>query len=134
MNDQLPVLLSSKNPDENVRPIDFMCGGLSCWETFGDHVTSSVHGYYSSGKEWCLHRFSISKYETRRKGALIRIFNPENWEKNISINENHQAIFKPTLAGLYVIQQDWNDNTPGTFQGNSYGKIRYRNNYCLWIN
>jgi hypothetical protein len=29
MNDQQPVLLRSKNPQENVRPIDFMCGAYS---------------------------------------------------------------------------------------------------------
>ncbi len=134
MNDQLPVLLRSKNPAENVRPIDFMCSAYHVGKPsemmspaqFMDIILNEKNGIYT-----------ISPYRNMKpveKGTAIRIFNPENWEKNISIDENHQAVFKPTLAGLYVIRQDWNENTPGTFQGNSYGKIRYRNNYCLWIN
>lgn len=134
MNNQLPVLLRSKNPEENVRPIDFMCGAYHVGKPseilspaqFMDIILQEKNGIYT-----------ISPYRNGKpaeKGTAIRIFNPENWEKNISVDENHQAVFKPTLSGLYVIRQDWNDSTPGTFQGNYYGKIRYRNNYCLWIN
>ncbi len=134
MNDQLPVLIRSKNPDENVRPVDFMCGAYHVGKPsevmhpaqFMDIILHEKNGIYT-----------ISPYRNKKpaeKGTAIRIFNPENWEKNISIDENHQAAFKPTLPGLYVIRQDWNDATHGTFKGNSYGKIRYRNNYCLWIN
>ncbi|UKB78801.1 hypothetical protein [Chryseobacterium sp. MEBOG07] len=134
MNDQLPVLLRSKNPQENVRPIDFMCGDYHVGQhsnmesptQFMDIILQEKNGVYT-----------VSPYRNMKpveKGTPIRIFNPENWEKNISIDENNQAVFKPTLPGLYVIRQDWQDNTPGTFQGNTYGKIRYRNNYCLWIN
>ncbi|MDQ1858509.1 hypothetical protein [Chryseobacterium sp. WLY505] len=134
MNDQLPVLLRSKNPYENVRPIDFMCGAYQIGKPsevvspaqFMDIILQEKDGLYT-----------ILPYRNMKpveKGTAIRIFNPENWEKNLSVDENHRAVFKPTLPGLYVIRQDWNDNTPGNFQGNSYGKIRYRNNYCLWIN
>ncbi|WP_343681333.1 hypothetical protein [Chryseobacterium arthrosphaerae] len=134
MNDQQPVLLRSKNPLENVRPVDFMCGAyhigtnmdIESPAQFMDIILQEKNGVYT-----------VSPYRNMKpveKGTIIRIFNPENWEKNLSADENHQAVFKPTLPGLYIIRQDWNDNTPGTFQGNVYGKIRYRNNYCLWIN
>ncbi len=134
MNDQQPVLLRSKNPQDNVRPIDFMCGAYPIGNTpdkvspaqFMDIILQEKNGVYTV--------FPYRNMKPVEKGTPIRIFNPENWEKNISVDENHQAIFKTTLPGLYVIRQDWNDNTPGTFQGNAYGKIRYRNNYCLWIN
>ena len=135
MNDQLPVLLRSKDPKENVRPIDLMCSAYHVGNhpndalspiQFMDISLQEKNGIYTI--------FPYRDMKPVEKGTMLRIFNPENWEKNILVDENHQAVFKPTMPGLYVIRQDWNDNTPGTFQGHSYGKIRYRNNYCLWIN
>lgn len=134
MNDQQPVLVRSKNPEENVRPIDFMCGAYHVGTPsanlsplqFMDIILQERNGVYTI--------FPYRNMKPSEKGTMLRIFNPENWEKNIPVNENHQAVFKPTMPGLYVIRQDWQDNTPGTFQGTSYAKIRYRNNYCLWVN
>ncbi|WP_185290864.1 hypothetical protein [Chryseobacterium lactis] len=133
MNDQQPVLLRSKNPQENVRPIDFMCGAYSVGNSLNIQSPVQLMDILLQEKSGV---YTVSPYRNMKpadKGTMIRIFNPENWEKNIPADENHQVIFKPTLPGLYIIRQDWNDNTPGTFQGNAYGKIRYRNNYCLWI-
>ncbi|MGH1520597.1 hypothetical protein [Chryseobacterium sp. JK1] len=134
MNDQQPVLLRSKNPQENVRPIDLMCGAYY----IGNHSAATDPVQFMDislqKKDNVYTIFPYRDMKPVEKGTMLRIFNPENWEKNIPVDENHQAVFKATLPGLYVIRQDWYDNTPGTFQGNSYGKIRYRNNYCLWIN
>ncbi|NIF07393.1 hypothetical protein F3J23_18385 [Chryseobacterium sp. Tr-659] len=134
INDQQPVLNRSKNPQENVRPIDLMCGAYDVGKSsettlpaqFMDIILKENNGIYTA--------FPYRDMKPVEKGTMLRIFNPENWEKNIPVNENHQVQFKPTLPGLYVIRQDWYDNTPGTFLGSTYGKIRYRNNYCLWIN
>ncbi|GEN69050.1 hypothetical protein DRF57_19275 [Chryseobacterium rhizosphaerae] len=135
MNDHLPVLMRSKNSHENIRPIDFMCGAYNVGShsannmipvQFMDVILQEKNGIYTV--------FPYRNLKPAEKGTLLRIFNPENWEKNILVNESQQVVFKPTMPGLYVIRQDWSDNTPGTFQGKAYGKIRYRNNYCLWIN
>ncbi|WP_300688362.1 hypothetical protein [Chryseobacterium sp.] len=134
MNEQQPVLIRSKNPQENVRPIDFMSGAYYVGKYSANDSPAQFLDIILQEKEGI---YTISPYRNMKpaeKGTMLRIFNPENWEKNIRVDENHQAVFKPTLPGLYVIRQDWYDNTPGTFQGSPYGKIRYRNNYCLWIN
>ncbi|MBV8326261.1 MAG: hypothetical protein JO178_08110 [Chryseobacterium sp.] len=134
LNDQLPVLLRSKNSQENVRPIDLMCGAYRVGSSsvpmkpaqFMDIILQEKNGIYTV--------FPYRDMKPVEKGTTIRIFNPENWEKNVQTDENHQIVFKPTLPGLYVIRQDWYDNSPGVLNDNAYGKIRYRNNYCLWIN
>ena len=134
INDQQPVLIRSKNQQENVRPIDFMCGIYQIGThsenrspvQFMDIVLQEKNGIYTI--------FPYRNMKPVEKGTMLRIFNPENWEKNIPVDEDHKAVFKPTMPGLYVIRQDWHDTTQGTFQGNFYGKIRYRNNFCLWIN
>nr|WP_315031217.1 hypothetical protein [uncultured Chryseobacterium sp.] len=134
MNDTQPVLLRSKNPQENVRPIDFMCGAYQVGHYSENTSPAQLMDIILKEKSGIYTVFPYRHMKPVEKGSSIRIFNPENWEKNLTIDENHQAIFKPSMPGLYVIRQDWYDNTPGTFKGNAYGKIRYRNNYCLWIN
>lgn len=134
MNDTQPVLVRSKNPQENVRPIDFMCGAYHVAHPSDNSSPAQLMDIILQDNKGI---YTVSPYRNMKpvdKGTSLRIFNPENWEKNISVGENHQAVFKPTIPGLYVIRQDWNDNTPGIFRGITYGKIRYRNNYCLWIN
>ncbi|WP_160140233.1 hypothetical protein [Chryseobacterium sp. c4a] len=134
MNDQQPVLVRSQNPQENVRPIDFMCGAYQVGTPSNNIAPLQFMDISLQEKNGIYTIFPYRNMKPVEKGTLLRIFNPENWEKNIPADENHQAIFKPTMPGLYVIRQDWQDNTPGTFQGTAYAKIRYRNNYCLWIN
>lgn len=135
VNDQQAVLIRSENPQENIRPVDFLCGAYQVGQVqntilkpvqYLDIILQQANGVYSV--------MPYRNMKPSEKGTAVRIFNPENWEKNIQLNENHQAFFKTTMSGLYVIRQDWYDNTPGIFLGNAYGKIRYRNNYCLWIN
>ena len=81
--------------------------------------------------------YSIFPYHDKKaadKGTSLRIFNPENWEKNIQVDDKTSRCFKPTISGLYAHGKDWYDNTPDFLIGKAYGKTRYRNNYCLWIN
>lgn len=134
MNDQQPVLIRSQNPQENVRPIDFMCGAYQVGITSDNNPPLPFMDIRLSEKNGIYTIFPYRNMKPVEKGTMLRIFNPENWEKNIAVNENNKAFFKPTMKGLYVIRQDWQEDSPGTFQGNTYGKIRYRNNYCLWIN
>lgn len=134
MNDQQPVLVRSQNPQENVRPIDFMCGAYQVGIPSSNNPPLPLMDIRLFEKNGIYTIFPYRDMKPAEKGTVLRIFNPENWEKNILVNENNKAFFKPTMPGLYIIRQDWQDNTPGIFLGTSYAKIRYRNNYCLWIN
>lgn len=134
MNDQQPVLVRSQNPQENVRPIDFMCGAYQVGSPSGNNSPLQFMDISLQEKNGIYTIYPYRNMKPVEKGTMLRIFNPENWEKNIPVNEDHEAAFKPTMPGLYVIRQDWQDHTSGTFQGTTYTKIRYRNNYCLWIN
>ncbi|MBO9694432.1 hypothetical protein [Chryseobacterium sp.] len=134
MNDQQPVLVRSQNPQENVRPIDFMCGAYQVGIPSNNNPPLPLMDIRISEKSGIYTIFPYRNMKPAEKGTMLRIFNPENWEKNIPVNENHKAFFKPTMRGLYVIRQDWQENTSGVFQGTPYAKIRYRNNYCLWRN
>lgn len=134
INDQQPVLVRSQNPQENVRPIDFMSGAYHIGTPSGNTSPLQFMDISLQEKNGIYTIFPYRNMKPLEKGTMLRIFNPENWEKAIPVNENHQAVFKTTMPGLYVIRQDWQDNTPGTFLGTSYAKTRYRNNYCLWIN
>lgn len=134
INYQQPVLVRSKNQHENVRPIDFMCGIYQIGTRTENITPAQFMDISVQEKNGIYTIFPYRNMKPVEKGTMLRIFNPENWEKNIPVDENHKAVFKPTMPGLYVIRQDWHDTTPGTFQGIPYGKIRYRNNFCLWIN
>lgn len=134
MNDQQPVLVRSQNPQENVRPVDFMCGAYQVGIPSSNNPPLPLMDIRLYEKDGIYTIFPYRNMKPAEKGTLLRIFNPENWEKNVLVNENNKAFFKPTMSGLYVIRQDWQENTSGTFQGTSYAKIRYRNNYCLWVN
>lgn len=134
INDQQPVLVRSKDPEDNVRPIDFMCGAYQVGTVFNNNSPLQLMDFILQEKNRVYTVFPYRNMKPVEKGTLLRIFNPENWEKNIPVDENHKAVFKVTMPGLYVIRQDWQDKTKGIFQGTSYSAIRYRNNYCLWIN
>lgn len=134
LNDQQPVLIRSKNQEDNVRPIDFMCGAYQVGAVFNNNLPLQQMDIILQEKNRIYTVFPYRNMKPAEKGTMIRIFNPENWEKNIPTDENHKVTFKATMPGLYVIRQDWQDKTKGTLQGIPYSTIRYRNNYCLWIN
>lgn len=129
INDSHPVVDRSKTGGENVLPIDYLCAdyrvefpdGLESPLQFLDIITVQknqsivVHAYNNQIKAV--------------KGTKIRVFNPENWEKELLIDENGEAVFQPTMKGLYIIREDWTSSATGTYKGVSYTKIRHRCNY-----
>jgi hypothetical protein len=66
------------------------------------------------------------------EGTKLRVFNPENWEKEVVVDENGEAIFYPTIKGTYIIRQDYTEKQPGNYKDVSYQNIRHRCNYFLW--
>lgn len=131
-NDVLPVVDRSKTGGKNVRPIDYLCAVYRVESSssilkpvqFLDIVT------YTKGDLTVVKAFKNGK---EAAGIKLRIFNPDNWEKELTTNENGEAIFAASRKGLYIIRQDWIDPTPGQYKGISYTGIRHRCNYCLYV-
>lgn len=133
INETLPVVDRSAVKGKNVRPIDFLCAGyrveskaeISQPIQFLDIITST------KGKLVVVKAFkeNIPADSTTR----LRVFNPENWEKNLSVDGKGEAVFMPTMKGLYIIRQDWTESKSGNYRGVAYSGIRYRCNYCLLV-
>jgi len=131
-NDVLPVVDRSKTGGKNVRPIDYLCAAY--------HVESSSSiskpiqfldiTTYAKGALTVIKAFKNGK---KISGIKLRVFNPDNWEKELTTNENGEATFAATRKGLYIIRQDWIDPTPGLYNNISYTGIRHRCNYCLYV-
>jgi hypothetical protein len=133
INDKHPVVDRSKTGGINVRPIDYLCAAYHV-----DSDSSAIKpvqyldiATQSKGKLITVKAFHDGL--PTAKGSKIRIFNPENWEKELALDEKSEAVFMPTMKGLYIIRQDWVAPTSGTYQGVAYANIRYRCNYCLQI-
>lgn len=134
INKTHPVVDRSAIGGENILPIDYLCAqylvGSASTHTkpsqFLDILTQQV------GKVIRITAFRNEKPETAK--TKLRIFNPENWEKELSLNEKGEARFVATMKGRYNIRLDWIDKIAGNYNGISYTSIRYRCNYCLFIN
>jgi hypothetical protein len=90
-----------------------------------DLITSETNGTIT------LKAFNNGKPATAN--TKLRVFNPENWEKELVLDEKGEAIFKTTMRGLYIIREDWDDPSPGTYQGVTYVSVRHRCNYSLLV-
>jgi len=56
----------------------------------------------------------------------VTVINPQTWEKSLFTNEKGESSFSPTGKGMYLVELEWIDNTPGTFKGKDYQTIRYK--------
>lgn len=133
MNSIHPVVDRSKTGGKNILPIDYLCTAYNVEDQsavvkpvqFLDIITRQ------EGKLLVIKVFNNNSFANT--STKLRVFNPENWEKELSVDEHGEAVFMPTMKGLYVIRQDWVDPTPGTYKGVSYTSIRHRCNYCLMV-
>lgn len=64
----------------------------------------------------------------------IKIINPQTWEKTKVSNERGKITFLPTAKGMYLVEIEWIDKTPGTFKGKSYETIRYKSETTVFVN
>jgi len=129
INDTHPVVDRSKTGGKNVLPVDYLCAAYQVEDNasvlkpvqFLDIIT------VTKDKKIIVKAFNdgVKAVESTK----IRVFNPENWEKELSIDENGEAIFMSTMKGLYIIREDWTDPKAGTYKGVSYTSIRHRCNY-----
>lgn len=133
-NDKHPVVDRSKDGGENILPIDYLISDyyvgaksdsdLKMYQTL-DLAVKNENGKVSVK--------AFKKGKISEQGLKLRVFNPENWEKEIVLDKNGEAFFYPTMKGLYIIRQDWKENVSGTYQNISYNSKRHRcNYYLLW--
>ena len=133
INEELPVVDRSSTGGKNVRPIDYLCAAYKVESNNAVQQPFQVLDILTAknGKLITIKAYKDKKLVER--STKLRIFNPDNWEKSPEIHENGEAVFMPTMKGLYIIRQDWTDNTSGQYKGVSYSGIRHRCNYCLLV-
>jgi hypothetical protein len=134
INDTHPVIDRSTTGGKNVRPIDYLCTDYQVGDgsllpakpaQLLDIITSKTNGVIT------VKAFNNGK--PAFAGTKLRIFNPENWEKELVLDEKGEAVFKTTMPGLYIIREDWDNALPGSYKGVTYVSIRQRCNYSLLV-
>jgi hypothetical protein len=133
VNTKLPVIVrNAKDSSKNIRSIEYLYGEYGRSST-PDTLPIIAEGPYiqliAQKDSYQILPYIYGKRPT--KESTIRIFNPENWEKNIPVDTAANIVFRVTQKGMYVIRLDWYENSPGEDQGIPFMRIRHRCNYCL---
>ena len=63
--------------------------------------------------------------------AKLTITNPEGWEKIKFTDAKGEAIFKPNMKGMYMVEMEYLDKTAGNFKGKDYKMVR--NKFSLMV-
>lgn len=132
INDKHPVVDRSATGGENVLPIDYIAAVYNVGNSI---ITQSkpiqkldIVAVYENKK------ITIKAYfdgKSSKAGTKIRVFNPENWEKELTLNKDGEAVFYPTMKGLCIIRQDWVEPVSGAYKNINYTSKRHRCNYYL---
>lgn len=129
VNDTHPVVDRSKTGGKNVLPIDYLCAAYHVEDTGTVSQPEQFLAIITARKDKLILVKAFNNGIKADETTKIRVFNPENWEKELSIDAHGEAVFMPTMKGLYIIREDWTDPKPGTYKGISYTSIRHRCNY-----
>jgi len=129
INDTHPVVDRSKIGGKNVLPVDYLCAAYQVGSEA--IVTQPVQflDILTAKKDNLIIVKAFNNGKKAVEGTKIRVFNPENWEKELSIDKDGEAVFMATMKGLYIIREDWASPVTGTCKGVSYTSIRHRCNY-----
>lgn len=134
-NDKHPVVDRSASGGENVLPIDYLNSdyyvGKQTNSDFKSYQTLDLSVKNENGKVFVK---AFLNGKPSEKGTKLRVFNPENWEKELVLDQNGEAFFYPTMKGVYIIRQDWKENSSGTYLQINYTNKRHRCNYYLFWN
>lgn len=133
INDKHPVVDRSASGGENVLPVDYIAAVYNV----GDSKAIAINPIqkldlvtiFENGK------ITVKAFfdgKPSKSGTKLRVFNPENWEKELILNKDGEAILYPTMKGLYIIRQDWVEPVSGTYMNVNYTSKRHRCNYFLW--
>lgn len=57
--------------------------------------------------------------------AKVTVISPDGWEKVKVTSERGRTSFVPNTKGIYLIEAEWIDKTPGTYKDKPYESIRY---------
>ena len=133
INDTHPVVDRSKLGGINVLPIDFLCAAYTVESSGSVQKPIQFLDIITERRERQITVMAFKEGKPAKINTKLRVFNPENWEKELTVNEEGKAFFTATMQGLYIIRQDWNNPKPGEYKGVSYSSIRYRCNYFLLI-
>ena len=57
--------------------------------------------------------------------AKLTIISPDGWEKVKITTERGRTSFVPNTKGVYLIEAEWIDKTPGTYKDKPYESVRY---------
>lgn len=133
LNDTHPVVDRSKAGGENILPIDYLCSRYNVGLESKNLKPESALDILVSKTDKGVSVRAFKGLFPAKKGTKLRVFNPQNWEKELTLNENGAAGFTPTLNGMYIVRIDDVDPKAGTYKGVSYTSVRYRCNYCLFI-
>ncbi|MBB5637214.1 hypothetical protein HDF26_004447 [Pedobacter cryoconitis] len=134
INETLPVVDRSKTGGKNVRPIDYLCAAYQVEQS--GYISGPVQflDIVTSKREKLVVVKAFNNGHPASSTTKLRVFNPENWEKSLEIDEHGEAVFMPAMKGLYIIREDFTVPVTGTYQGLPYTSIRHRCNYSLLVN
>ncbi|MBB6127381.1 hypothetical protein [Mucilaginibacter lappiensis] len=133
INDSHPVVDRSKSGGKNVRPIDYLCAAYQVGGGGAVSKPAQLLDIVVTRKGDLINVQAFNNGHFAENQTKLRVFNPENWEKELVTNDRGEAFFKTTMPGLYIIREDLDDPTSGNYKGVAYTSIRYRCNYCLLI-
>ncbi|GAA4200220.1 hypothetical protein GCM10022289_11760 [Pedobacter jeongneungensis] len=133
INNTHPVVDRSAIGGENVLPVDYLCSqyvvGLAQVQ-----LTPMQFLDLTITKDGKMIKVEAFQNNVPAKAKTkLRVFNPENWEKELVLDEKGTAVFSAATKGMYIIRLDWVDQKGGSYQGVAYSGIRHRCNYCLFI-
>ncbi|OKS88491.1 hypothetical protein [Mucilaginibacter polytrichastri] len=133
INDSHPVVDRSKTGGINVRPIDYLAATYDVETITPLTIPIQFLDIVTSREGKTIHIKAFNNGKPAAKGTKLRVFNPENWEKELTVDEKGEAFFNITMPGPYIIREDWDDAVTGTYKALSYTSVRHRCNYCLPI-
>lgn len=117
---------------KKIMPVDYLCSVYQVGprvEGYNPPTDLNIH----VEKEGKLMRvFATNKQQPVPAGTKIRIFNPDNWEKNLTTDDKGTVVFYPERDGLYIIRYDYMEPATGTLEGEPYTTIRHRCNYSYY--
>lgn len=133
INNTHPVVDRSTTAGKNVLPVDYLCASYQVEQPLSLLKPRQFLDITTVRKNNLVVVKAYNNGTAAAKSTKLRVFNPENWEKELLVGENGEAAFLPTMKGLYIIREDWDDPKPGTYKGVTYSSIRHRCNYFLLI-
>ncbi|WP_131536599.1 hypothetical protein [Pedobacter nototheniae] len=133
LNDTHPVVDRSKIGGENILPIDYLRSNYQVEVENYKSTPSQFLDILIQQKGDLVIVKAYNDGKQAKKNTKLRVFNPQNWEKELTLDENGEATFSISTKGMYVIRQDFVDSKAGNYKGIPYTSIRHRCNYCLFI-